>query len=157
MGDSECSAKRAKVVKPMQLRTEIEIDAEPDRVWRVLVGFAEYPEWNPYLTSVDGPLVEGASLTLVSASTDGSERRQRVSVVKIEPPRCLRYRSKLWLPRLFDGEHYFELTPLDGGRTRLVQGEDLTGALVQSMGPRLTAMARGFVGMNQALKKRVEG
>ena len=140
----------------MQLRTEIEIDAEPDQVWRVLVGFAEYAEWNPYLKSVEGSLTEGASLTLTLTSTDGSERRQRATLLKVEAPRCLRYRSKFLLRRLFDGEHYFDLSAIEGGRTRLVQGEDLSGALVQHMGPRLTAMTRGFVGMNEALKKRVE-
>ncbi|MBI3200234.1 MAG: SRPBCC domain-containing protein [Myxococcales bacterium] len=140
----------------MQLRAEIEIAAPPDRVWQVLVGFAEYPEWNPYVTTVEGQLTEGAELTLTLTSTDGSERRQRATVVKVDAPRCLRYRTRFLMRRLFEGEHYFELGAIDGGRTRFVQGEDLSGALVQHMGPRLTAMARGFVGMNEALKKRVE-
>lgn len=140
----------------MQLRTEIEIDAPPSRVWDVLVRFAEYPDWNPHLISVDGELTVGARLTLAHTSSDGSEWKQRATVVTVEAPHCLRYRSKFLVRRLFDGEHYFELIALDGGRTRLIQGEDLRGALVQHMGQRLTAMARGFVGMNEALKRRVE-
>lgn len=140
----------------MQLRAEIEIDAPPSRVWEVLVHLAEYPHWNPYLKCVDGDLNVGARLTLTHTSSDGSEWKQPAIVEKVEAARCLRYRSKFLMRRLLDAEHYFELVALDGDRTRLVQGADLSGALVQHMGQRLTAMARGFVGMNEALKRRVE-
>lgn len=141
----------------MQLRTEIEIAASPERVWEVLLHFASYPEWNPYVKAVEGKLGVGERLTLTLTPADGSERRQVVTVVKVEPGSTLRWTSKFLLRRLFDGEHYFELVSLGGDRTRLIHGEDLSGAMVQHMGPRLTAMARGFVGMNEALKRRVEG
>lgn len=140
----------------MQLRTEIEIAAAPERVWQALVDFASYPEWNPYVKAVEGKLGVGERLALTLTPADGSERRQVVTVVKLEPGSTLRWTSKLLLRRLFDGEHYFELVSLDGDHTRLIHGEDLSGAMVQHMGPRLTAMARGFVGMNEALKRRVE-
>lgn len=140
----------------MQLRTEIEIAAAPERVWAALVDFAGYPEWNPYVKAVEGKLGVGERLTLTLTPADGSERRQVVTVVKLEPGSTLRWTSKLLVRRLFDGEHYFELVSLDGDHTRLIHGEDLSGAMVQHMGPRLTAMARGFVGMNEALKRRVE-
>jgi hypothetical protein len=141
----------------MQLRTEIEIAAPPERVWDTLVAFARYADWNPYVKAVEGKLAVGERLKLTLTPADGSERSQVVHVVKLEPGAALRWRSKFLVSRLFDGEHYFELLALDAGRTRLIHGEDLSGALVQHMGPRLTAMARGFVGMNEALKKQVEG
>ncbi len=67
----------------MQLRTEIEIAASPERVWQALLDFARYPEWNPYVKAVEGKLGVGERLTLTLTPADGSERRQVVTVVKI--------------------------------------------------------------------------
>jgi hypothetical protein len=57
---------------------------------------------------------------------------------------------------LFDGEHFFRLEPRGEARTRVVQGEDFSGVLLRFLLPRVTEAARGFVYMNQALKRRVE-
>ena len=51
---------------------------------------------------------------------------------------------------------FSRLVPIDSARTRFVHGEDFTGILVQAMGRTLTQTARACVGMNQALKRRVE-
>jgi len=37
-----------------ELRSEIEIEAPIERVWRVLTDFAAYPEWNPFIRRVSG-------------------------------------------------------------------------------------------------------
>jgi uncharacterized protein YndB with AHSA1/START domain len=33
-----------------ELRTEIEIQATPDKVWQVLTSLDKYPEWNPLVS-----------------------------------------------------------------------------------------------------------
>ena len=45
-----------------ELRAEIEIDAEPARVWMVLMDFEAYPDWNPFITSIQGERTVGARL-----------------------------------------------------------------------------------------------
>ena len=37
-----------------EFRTEIEINATPDKVWDVLMDFDSYPEWNPFMQSASG-------------------------------------------------------------------------------------------------------
>jgi hypothetical protein len=141
----------------MELRTEIEIDAPPEKVWQALVDFASYPDWNPFIREVSGELAEGQSLRLVLTPGDGSEKSLVASIARLAPNQELRWRRKLLFQRAFAGEHFWKLTPLDDGRrTRLLHGEDFTGFLVQYMGPTLTHTARGCVGMNVALKKLVE-
>lgn len=139
----------------MQLRTEVQIDAPPEKVWAVLTDFARYPEWNPFIQRVEGELREGKKLSILLTPPDGSEWRIAPVVLRADAPHELRWRGKLWISGLFDGEHYFVLEAHDGG-TRLVHAENFSGLLKRFMGNAYTQAVRGFVGMNQALKRRVE-
>ena len=53
------------------LEKTIEIDATPDEVWDVLTDFADYEEWNPFVTSITGPAVAGARLAVVLSPPGG--------------------------------------------------------------------------------------
>ncbi len=141
---------------PMELRTEVEIHAPAARVWAVLADVARYAEWNPFIAEIEGDLSEGGELRLTFATSEGGSWRQTARLVALRPGFELRWRSQLWLPRLLDSEHFVTLSPLETGGTRLVQGEDLSGLFMRYAGQRATQIARGCVGMNQALKRRVE-
>ena len=140
----------------MELRTEIEIAAPPAAVWTVLTDFARYPEWNPFLVSMQGSLTVGSELRIAVSPPESREYHLLPVVVACEPERELRWRGKWGASFLFRGEHFFRLQPVDENRTRVVHGEDFSGVLVRFLGRKLTLIARGFVFMNQALKRRVE-
>jgi hypothetical protein len=139
----------------MELRTEIEISAAPARVWRVLTDFAAYPDWNPFIVRISGKLEVGSTLSTLLAMPGGREFSFKPRVLKVEPDSELRWRGQFLVRGLFDGEHFFRLVDL-GGRTRLVHGEDFSGIFVKFATGVFTNTARGFVYMNQALKRRVE-
>jgi hypothetical protein len=140
----------------MDLRTELEIDAPPERVWGVLTDFRAYHEWNPFITSLEGELIVGSELSVRLSPPEGRDWSFRPRVLVCEAPRELRWLGHLWFKGLFDGEHFFQCNEAAGGRTRFVHGENLRGFLVKYLQGNLTNVARGFVYMNQALKKRVE-
>jgi hypothetical protein len=140
----------------MQLRAEAEINASCDEVWQVLTDFDRYPEWNPFIGSVVGRLRPGAKLEVTLLLQGGRERVQRPTLVVFEPPTELRWHTRVLFGTVLACEHFFKLTPTEDGRTRLGQGQNYRGMLVKYMGAEFTAMARGFAGMNQALKRRVE-
>jgi hypothetical protein len=140
----------------MQLRTEIEIDAPPARVWSVLTDFRRYPEWNPFITSIEGELSVGDTLSMRVSPPESSEHRLRPKLLVCEAPRELRWRGHLFIKGLLDGEHFFQVHETGDGRTRFVHGEDFSGVLLRFVHAQLTQVARGFVYMNQALKKRAE-
>jgi len=140
----------------MELRTEIEIAAPASRVWDTLVDFSRYSEWNPFIPEISGELRVGAELRVVVAPPGGNELRFQPKLLVVEPGRELRWRGKLFVKGLFDGEHFMQLVELAPGRTRFVHGENFSGLLVKLLGRALTQTARGFVFMNQALKRRVE-
>lgn len=140
----------------MQVRTEVEIAAPPESVWEVLVDFARYPEWNPFMVKIDGSPKEGAQLNVLMALPDGSEHRVRPTLLKVVPARELRWVGRVGADFLLRAEHSFELSSNDGGHTILHHNEDFRGVLVKLITRTLVHTARAFVGMNEALKKRVE-
>jgi hypothetical protein len=139
-----------------ELRTQIEIDAPPERVWQVLTDFGAYPNWNPFIRSIEGELRVGARLKVRIEPPGARGMTFRPTVRAVEPTRELRWLGRLFLPRLVDGEHRLALEPLEGGRSTLIQSERFRGLLVGLLTGTLTATERGFEQMNEALKRRLE-
>jgi hypothetical protein len=140
-----------------EIRTAIDIDATPERVWAVLTDFDDYDAWNPFARITGQPNV-GARPHVRLMPPNGRETSFRPRVTAADPSREFRWRGHLFVPGLFDGDHRFELEPLDGGtRTRFVHSEAFTGALagllLRFVGDDTEA---GFVAMNEALKRRAE-
>ncbi len=138
------------------LRTAIHIDAPPEAVWHVLTDFSQYPDWNPFMPHAEGPVREGATITVRIEPPGGRGMTFRPTLQRVDPSRELRWLGHLWIPKLFDGGHIFELHPEDGG-TRFVQREHFGGLLVPLLwGSMEDATRRGFTAMNEALKAQAE-
>jgi hypothetical protein len=140
----------------VELRTEIEISAPPSRVWAVLTDFRAYPDWNPFIVRISGNLAVGEKLSVVAAMPGGREFAFRPKLLVLNAENELRWRGHFLIPGIFDGEHFFRIVDLGDNRTRFVHGEDFSGLFVRFAGGIFTNTARGFVYMNQALKRRVE-
>jgi hypothetical protein len=140
-----------------ELRTEIEIQAPAERVWEILMDFASFPEWNPFIRHASGEAKTGAKIEVYLQPSDAKGMTFRPTVLKAEPNRELRWLGHLLVPGLFDGEHIFTIEPLEADRVRFVQREIFKGLLVRLFARGLdTDTQRGFEEMNQALKLRAE-
>jgi hypothetical protein len=140
-----------------ELRTEIEIDASPESVWGVLIDFASFPAWNPFIQEASGERKVGERLRIRVVPSDGKAMIFKPVVLTCEPNRELRWLGRLAIPGLFEGEHSFTLEPTDAGRTRLTHREVFKGVLVPFLARSLDGGTRkGFEAMNRALKERVE-
>jgi hypothetical protein len=139
-----------------EIQTEIEINAPPEEVWRVLTDFAAYPEWNPLVRSASGELREGGRLEIFVQVPEGPGRKFTPEVLRAEPARELRWIGRLPL-NLFNGEHIFRLEPGGPGRTLFRHGERFSGLLIPFMGGTIRKTHRGYLLMNEALKARAEG
>jgi len=81
----------------------------------------------------------------------------RPVVLTATPQSELRWRGRLLMPGLFDGEHAFQLELLSTAGCRLHHTERFSGLLVGLMGSGFLDAAReGFEAMNGALKRRAE-
>ncbi|QSA96985.1 SRPBCC domain-containing protein [Methylococcus sp. EFPC2] len=141
----------------LELITEIEIHAAPQRVWSTLTDFPSYPLWNPFITAIEGEPVAGSRLKVSIRPPGGKAMSFRPTVRIVAPNEELRWRGRLVLPGVFDGEHFFRLCATGDGGVRLVHGERFSGLLVGWAQSGLeTGVRAGFVAMNQALKARAE-
>src|SRR4051794_40358331 len=78
----------------------------------------------------------------------------RPTGLAVEDGTLIRWRGRLRMPGLFDGEHELRLEPSPDGGTRFVQRETFTGLLVPMMPRVLDDTATGFAAMNTALRDR---
>jgi hypothetical protein len=140
-----------------EIATVITISASPERVWAVLLDFARYPEWNPFVRSIEGAPSEGSSLKVTIAPPGGKAMTFRPIVLRHSVAREFRWKGKFLFAGLFDGEHHFSLSAVPGGATQFTHGENFSGLLVPLMRGALEGGTRaGFEAMNLALKQRVE-
>ncbi|HLQ25146.1 MAG TPA: SRPBCC domain-containing protein [Acidiferrobacterales bacterium] len=141
-----------------EIITTIDIAASPERVWRVLTDFASYPKWNPFIRGIHGNLEEGARLRVrMRLPPRGRARIFSPIVLKAIPAAELRWRGKLFMEGLFDGEHIFIIVPQGLEGARFIQRERFSGLLA----PLLLLFIAGkthksFEAMNRALKKAAE-
>jgi hypothetical protein len=139
-----------------ELRTEIEIQASPEKVWQILTNLDKWPEWNPFIHHAIGKAQVGGAVDITFRS-GSKEMTLHCTVVKAEPNRELCWKYHVVLPGLFRGEHSFVIEPIGNNRVRLVDREIFSGLLVPLQAKDIDTHSRcGFEEMDQALKARAE-
>jgi len=139
-----------------KIETEIFINASPETVWSVLTGFENHPHWNPFIKSIKGEKIVGKSITVSIKPPDGSGMTFKPVILKFEPNKEFRWKGKLGIKGIFDGEHYFILDKISDNQTKFIHGENFSGVLVRIMGKALNKTKEGFNLMNESLKKECE-
>lgn len=138
------------------ISTSVSIQASPATVWKVLMDFDEYPEWNPFVTSIVGKALPGEHLSIELSRKDKKPMSISPTVVTAETEACFAWVGSVGLRGIFDGHHQFVLDSAPGG-TQLQHFEEFTGLLVPLVLPSIrTSTTAGFVAMNDALKDRAE-
>jgi len=140
-----------------RIQTQIEINASAEQVWTVLVDFAAYPAWNPFIRAAVGVPERGARIEIAVQPNGGKIMHFSPVVLSARAGRELRWRGQLPLPGIFAGEHCFIIEPLDERTVRFQHSERFSGILVGLLRASLDRdTQRGFEDMNRALKLRVE-
>lgn len=139
------------------IETTIDIHAPIHDVWAALTDFARYPEWSRFLVAITGEARPGTHLEV--QFDDGGSRSMtlRPQVLAAVSGEELRWRGVVGAGFLLTGEHYFRLSPLPDGGTRLCHGEMFSGILVPLVRKALdTRTRRAFQDFNAALQRRTE-
>lgn len=138
------------------IQTEILINTDITKVWDVLMNFDSYPKWNPFITSISGEPKLGNRLTVSINPPGGKGMTFKPTILSLESNKEFRWKGKLGINGIFDGEHYFILEFLENDKTKFIHGEKFSGLLVSLLGKMLDKTQKGFQLMNEAIKNECE-
>jgi hypothetical protein len=139
------------------LRTEITINSTPEKVWAILTDFDNYPNWNPFVTSLTGDVSVGNKIAVRIEPPGASANNFKPIVTAFEPNKKFSWLGVFLMRGIFEGEHKFELTDNKNGTTTLVQSENFIGILVPLFRKTLdNNTRRGYEAMNNRLKELAE-
>jgi len=139
------------------IRTEIVIDAPPERVWAALTSFDGYREWNPCIRRIGGKAGPDETLRITIRFGWLPPIRFKARIERFSQNVTLGWRGVLF-GGLLEGFHWFELHSLDSSqRTRFVHCETFNGVLSTPVFVMLAGLFRqSYDAMNRALKACVE-
>jgi hypothetical protein len=140
-----------------QIKTDIQINATPEKVWQTLGDFNNYPNWNPFIKSITGKVKVGQKITVSLHPPGARGMTFKPTVLALDRNKEFRWLGHLLFTGLFDGEHQFELTDNGNGTTTFRQNETLKGILVPFFRKMIDVnTTNGFHQMNQQLKLLAE-
>jgi hypothetical protein len=141
-----------------EIRDNIEINASTDKVWKTIIDFENYKNWNSQLMYIGGKAEPNGKLHLKLAVSGSDPYEFKPNISYWQERKTFAWIAKTGLPRIFDGEHFFELNDLGNGRTLLTNREEYRGVLSQLFRqlPMMKTAPEGFKKMNLELKHYIE-
>jgi len=141
-----------------RISSTINIEALPEEIWRHLIDFAAYSQWNPLIAGIEGEAIVGSQIKVTLHLDNGKTMVFKPTVKEAVPGESLIWLGRTILPGLLDGAHSFTIEKHGKRASRFIQAEVFSGFLVPLL-PRtlLDQSVKGFDMFNEALKERTEG
>ncbi|MHA2252921.1 MAG: SRPBCC family protein [Candidatus Kariarchaeaceae archaeon] len=139
------------------LQTEINIETTPEELWEKLMDFDSYPNWNPFIKSIQGDKELDGRLEAKLEQVNGQGMNIKPRITNYEPNKLFSWLGKLLFNGLFDAEHYFEIQKLSDQEVKFIHKEKFNGVLVRFFRKMIDGATRdSFIAMNEALKLELE-
>ena len=139
-----------------EVYSEIQINASASVVWDILTDFEKFGEWNPFIKEISGTLKEGSELRVFMEPPNSKGMEFKPTLKKVETEKKIQWLGKVWIPKLFDGEHSWTINQIDDNTVLFIQKERFTGIFIPFFTKLLKNTKSGFEMMNQNLKQRAE-
>jgi hypothetical protein len=140
-----------------EIKTEILINATPEKVWAILTDFENYPNWNPFIKLIKGEVKIGNKIIVKIEPPEAKGMTFKPKILTFETNKELSWLGHLLFAGLFDGKHKFELIDNGDGTTTFRQSEKFKGVLVPLFKKQLdNNTKKGFEEMNRKLKEIAE-
>lgn len=141
-----------------EINKKVEINAPIEKVWATIIDFDSYSEWNTQLEYLGGEVKPNGKLHL-KLSADGADPYEfKPTISHWEENKKFAWIGRTGFPRVFDGEHFFELEKVGDDTTIVTNREEYRGvmSLIMKNLPMMKTAPEGFQKMNLALKSYTE-
>ena len=146
-----------RLFSPMkEIKGSVEINAPLERVWQAITDFKSYPEWNPWITRMDGDPKVGSKVGVTVKAPGRKDTNFTSEVLEINPNHEMLMRGTVIKGMLSD-DHLFKLEPIGDSSTRFFQSVSFKGAMSSMIGGMVRDQQKGLDLMNEAMRKRCEG
>jgi hypothetical protein len=141
-----------------EVRHDITINASPARVWQTVIEFENYNKWNSQLHYLGGRISKNETIHLKLSVEGTAPYEFRPTISQWSEGKSFAWIARTGVPRLFDGEHFFEIKPNLDGTTTLINREEYRGvlSLIMQQIPAMKLAPKGFEKMNNELKNYIE-
>lgn len=143
----EPRAKTIKKVFSRQTSVEIEIDAAPETIWKLLTSADTFTAWNSTIVELTGKIAHGERIVL--RSTLAPDRKFKLKVKQFQPPLQLAWGDAM-------GTRVFTLTPLTAGATRFSMTETIGGPIFPLFAKMIPPFDDSFKQFAADLKRAAE-
>lgn len=136
------------------INSEIEIKAPPQVVWKKLVNFDGWKDWNPDIVNAKGQAVANTTISIITKGNKGSQFEPLI--LEAAAHHKLYWRDKIVAYFVFTNDTSFELkkTPLG---TKLIHKEYYSGMLSPFFHEQISKEVPAvLISMNRSLKKQIE-
>jgi hypothetical protein len=139
-----------------EICSKIIINASPIVVWNIITDFENFGKWNPFIKKISGVPKEGNTIQIFIKPPNSNGMRFEPKILKYEPEKEIRWLGKLWIPKIFDGEHSLTIKKVDENKILFIQKEQFKGLLIPLFTNMLEDTKSGFIMMNEKLKQKAE-
>lgn len=141
-----------------EVRHEIVINAPLEKVWQTVIDFENYKNWNSQLSYLGGKVTLNEKLHLKLAVEGATPYEFKPTVSYYKENECFAWIAITGVPKVFDGEHFFELKEIGNRKVLLVNREEYRGvlSLIMQQLPMMKLAPKGFEKMNEELKDYIE-
>jgi uncharacterized protein YndB with AHSA1/START domain len=136
----------------MECGVHIQINAKPEKIWRLLTNAQDFPRWNTMVQNIEGRIALGETIKVK---------------VPYAPNRVFNLKVSAWTPNqmmvwrdgaapMFQGVRTYTLIPQSDGTTEFSMVEVLSGLMLPMIGGSLPDFAPPFERYAADLKKEAE-
>lgn len=144
--------------KMQTVKTEIEIQAPPEKVWGIITDIGNWKEWSPTINASQGEAVVGSTVTITmmgkEAGKDGPEYSPKI--IAMDEAKYFHWRAHMIAGFVFTNDKIIELERTDTG-TKVTHKETFKGLMAALMkGQMEKGVPPMLNAMNNALKNIAE-